>query len=370
MAVIERTRLQQSTFLVLFALAAYAFWRTLEPIWVPVLLGLVIAVGVYPVHQRLLLRFGGKHPGLPAAAVTALVMVLTLAIVTFLVFVVGQRIRAFARQLAANCERKGAAGLLGHDLNALLSRFGVSPDDINRRIAELARDFAAFLGKGATSIVTGLFTAVFIFIFTAITSYYLLREGTGGTSWLVEMVPLPNGQVAEIVRDVRDVTRAMLFSTAVMSAYQGITAWIGYWIFGVDSPLVWAALTGVASILPGIGTALIWVPVSLFVFFNHHVAEALGLALWGAFVIVFIADYILRPKLVGARMRMNALLVFIAIFGGVEAFGVMGVVLGPIAVALFLSLVRIYQREYRPGGPPQAPDITEPIKIEALRNGP
>ena len=118
------------------------------------------------------------------------------------------------------------------------------------------------------------------------------------------------------------------------------------------------------------GTALIWVPVSLFVFFNHHVAEGLGLALWGAFVIVFIADYILRPKLVGTRMRMNDLLVFIAIFGGVEAFGILGVVVGPIAVALFLSLVRIYQREYRPGGPPRAHDVTEPETDEVLQNAP
>src|SRR6266478_8451099 len=65
MPVVERTRLQQGTFLVLFVLAAYAFWRTLEPIWVPVLLGLLIAVGVHPIHERLLRRLGGKHPGLP-----------------------------------------------------------------------------------------------------------------------------------------------------------------------------------------------------------------------------------------------------------------------------------------------------------------
>ena len=122
--------------------------------------------------------------------------------------------------------------------------------------------------------------------------------------------------------------------------------------------LVWAALTGVASILPAVGTALIWVPVSLFVLFNHHIAEGLGLILWGALVIVFVADYILRPKLVGTRMRMNDLLVFIAIFGGVEAFGILGVVVGPIAVALFLSLVRIYQRDYRPEGPVHTPDVT------------
>src|SRR2546423_12223938 len=108
MAVIERTRLQRSTFLVLFALAAYAFWRTLEPIWVPVLLGLVIAVGVYPIHERLLRRFGGAHPGLPAAFLTALVMVFALALMAFLVFVVGRRVVELAQEFATRYEHKGA----------------------------------------------------------------------------------------------------------------------------------------------------------------------------------------------------------------------------------------------------------------------
>src|SRR6058998_2756862 len=102
MAVIERTRLQQSTFLVLFALAAYAFWRTLEPIWVPVLLGLVIAVGVHPIHERLVRRLGGKYPGLPAAALTTLVMVLALGLIAFLVFVVGNRVVVLAQEFAAS----------------------------------------------------------------------------------------------------------------------------------------------------------------------------------------------------------------------------------------------------------------------------
>ena len=154
-------------------------------------------------------------------------MVLALGLITFLVFVVGNRVVTLAQEFAASYEKKGAAGLLGWDVGHLLSRFGVAPEDINARVAEAARDFATFLGKGATSLVAGLLSAIFIFIFTAITSYYLLREGTGGTSWLVEMVPLPNGQVAEIVADVRDVMRAMLMSTGVISAYQAVTAGIG-----------------------------------------------------------------------------------------------------------------------------------------------
>jgi predicted PurR-regulated permease PerM len=357
---VERTRLQRWTFLVLFVFAFYAFWRTLEPIWTPVFLGLVIAVGVYPLHEKLLRRWGGKHPGLPAALVTAAVMVLALTVIAFLIFVVGHRIVTLAQQVSDRYQHKGAAGLLGNDVSRLLGRFGVSADDIHQRIAEMARDVAAFMGKGATSIVTGLFSAIFIFIFTALTSYYLLREGKEGTWWLVEMVPLPNGQVSEIVRDVRDVTRAMLVSTGLLSMYQAVTAGIGYWIFGVDSPMVWAALTGVASILPAVGTALVWVPVGIVVAATGHVGKGIGVLAWGALMVVFVADYVLRPKLVGTRIKMNDLLVFIAIFGGIEAFGILGLILGPISTAILLSLLRIYQRDYRPEGPVRAPDPTAP----------
>src|SRR3981189_1347018 len=107
---VERTRLQRWTFLVLFVLALYAFWRTLEPLWVPVLLGLVIAVGVFPIHEKLLRRWGGKHPGLPAALLTAAVMLLALALTAFLVFVVGRRLIEMAQDVANRYQNKGASG--------------------------------------------------------------------------------------------------------------------------------------------------------------------------------------------------------------------------------------------------------------------
>ena len=362
MPVVERTRLQRSTFLVLFALAAYAFWRTLEPIWVPVLLGLVIAVGVYPLYEKMLRKWGGRHPGIPAALLTAGVMIFALAVIAFLVLVVGHRVLELAQDLAGRYQNKGAAGLLGRDLSNLLSRAGLEPRNLEQRLGNALREIATWAGGAATSIVAGLFSAIFIFIFTALTSYYLLREGADGTEWLVEIVPLPNGQVSQIVRDVRDVTRAMLCSTGLMTLYQGVTSGIGYWIFGVDSPIVWAALTGVASILPALGTALVWAPIAIILLATGHVAQGVGVLAWSGLIVVFVADYILRPKLVGNRVRMNDLLVFVAIFGGIEAFGVLGLVLGPIAVAVLLSLLRIYQKDYRPEGPVHAPDPTAPEK--------
>jgi predicted PurR-regulated permease PerM len=368
---IDKRKLENGTFIVLFAFGAYFFWLTLEPIWIPVFLGLTIAVAVYPLQERLLQRRRlARHPGIAAALLTALVMTILVGGLAFLLFVVGSRVLDLLSVAVERYQQKGTTGLLGDDIIAFLGRFGMDTANVDRRLGELLRDLAAALGRGATTVIAATFGLIFVFIFTALTSYYLLVEGRDATAWLVEVVPLPDGEVWELVRNVRDVTRAMLFGTVVTAVYQGAVAFAGYWIFDVDSPLVWAALTGVASILPAIGTALVWVPVALFVLLNHHIAQGLGLLLWGALVIVFVADYILRPKLVGPRMRMNDLLVFIAIFGGVEAFGILGVVVGPIAVAFFLALLRIYQRDYRPGGPPRAPDITQPQKEELLQNAP
>jgi predicted PurR-regulated permease PerM len=358
----ERTRLQRYTFLVLFALALYAFWRTLEPIWVPLLMGMVIAVGMYPLQERLLRRLGGRSPGLVAAALTFLVMVVVLGLITFLVFIVGHRMVELAQSIAARYQNRGPAGLLGRDVTRFLTRLGLEPEDIQQRVVDTVHSAAEMVGRSATGFVAGIFSAIFIFLFTGITSYYLLREGREGTHWLVEMVPLPNGQVEEIAKDVRDVTRAMLMTTGVMTIYQAVTAGIGYWLMGVDSPIVWAAITGVASILPALGTALVWIPIGLVEMAEGHFYRGLGVLLWSSVVVVFIADYVLRPKLVGTRIKMNDLLVFVAIFGGIEAFGILGIVLGPIAVAVLLSLLRIYQREYRPEGPPKTPDPTVPDK--------
>jgi predicted PurR-regulated permease PerM len=357
MAAFPRNRLERSTFLVLFALAAYGVWRTLEPVWVPVLLGMVLAVGVYPLQERILRRTGGTHAGWLAALLTAAVMALLLSVIAFLLLVVGGRAVNLAHDIAARYQAQGEKGLLGEELSAFLARVGVQPATLGARLAGAARDLAAWAGGAATRILAGFFSALFTVLFTAVTSFYLLREGADSTTWLVEMLPLSDGQVRQIVRDVRDVTRAILLSTGLMTLYQSVASGVGYWIFGVDSPLVWASLTGVASILPAVGTALVWVPICIVLAFTGHAGKAAGLLCWSAVLVVFVADYILRPKVVGTRIKMSDLLVFIAIFGGIEAFGVMGLVLGPIAVAVLLSLLRIYQRDYRPEGPAHTPDV-------------
>ena len=149
MARIDRTKLENGTFLVLFALAAYLFWRTLEPIWIPVFLGLTIAVTVYPLQDRLLQRRHlARHPGLAAALLTALVMTVIVGLLTFLLFVVGSRVLDLLRDAADRYQHGGTTSLLGDDVVAFLRRFGARPIQMKDLLANksIAVEMADFLG--------------------------------------------------------------------------------------------------------------------------------------------------------------------------------------------------------------------------------
>src|SRR2546423_2276139 len=135
MPLADRSNLQKWTLLVLFAGAVYGFWRTLEPLWVPLLLGLVIAVGVHPLHERIVRRIRGRHAAIPAALLTALAMALALAVLSFLIFIVGHRVVDFAREMSERYQSKGAVGLVGGDVSRLLERVGISQADLQQRLA-------------------------------------------------------------------------------------------------------------------------------------------------------------------------------------------------------------------------------------------
>jgi predicted PurR-regulated permease PerM len=131
----------------------------------------------------------------------------------------------------------------------------------------------------------------------------------------------------------------------------------GYWIAGVPDPIVWGTATGFASIVPAIGTAIIWAPVCIWLFATHHIGKGIFLVLFSNFLVIGIADYVLRPRLLGNKVKMNDLLIFISLFGGIEAFGILGTILGPIIAALLMSMIHIYLRDYRPRRGPAAAEL-------------
>jgi predicted PurR-regulated permease PerM len=126
---------------------------------------------------------------------------------------------------------------------------------------------------------------------------------------------------------------------------QGLLAAVGYAIAGVPEPAFFGAATAVASLIPAVGTLLVWVPTGIFLVATGHAAKGVLELVWGGLVVVGVSDYVIRPALVGRHSAMPALFTFAALFGGVEAFGLIGLILGPLMMALSFSLLRLFAHD-------------------------
>jgi predicted PurR-regulated permease PerM len=340
------TRFEKVAFGVVFAVAAFFFLWTLSPVWVPVFLGILLALVARPLKSRIERRFH-RHPRLLSAAITIVCISAVLGLVAFVFYVVVQELSHLVKDVIAHADD------MSHWLHSprvlrWLGRFGGSPEQIQSSIRSLSTSLLTHTSTVLGSVLSLTSHALLLIFFTSLTAYYLLLEGGRLTQFAVRLSPLPMEETVALLSEFHDVSIGTLLGIGVICLVQGVAAGIGFAIFGVASAVVWGALTGVASLVPTIGTALVCFPIAGIEFMHGRTLSALGLLLWWGFAVVALPDYYLRPRLLRGHMRLHSLLVFIALFGGLEAFGVMGLLLGPLFVAFFVALLRIYERDYRP----------------------
>jgi predicted PurR-regulated permease PerM len=341
------SRAQQRTFGVLFAGGAFLFLWTVSPLWVPVFLGILLAVVAMPLERKLVRRLGG-HPRLLAGAISFVTIAVGVALIAFVGFVVVRELIEFFSGPDQTYAREAIKWLRSHRMRAVLEHFGSDPDKVVAAARDRGRELVGGLTAALGSLVTVTSHAVVTLTFTFITSYYLLLEGGALVRLIVRLLPLRPDETRALIHDFRESTVGILLSIGVVSLFQGVAAGLGFYLFGVPKPLVWGALTGAVSLIPAVGTALVCVPVGALQIATGHVASGVGLLLYWALVVVSFADYVLRPWVMHGRVRVPDLLVLIGIFGGLEAFGAVGLAAGPLIVALFVTLIRIYERDYRP----------------------
>jgi predicted PurR-regulated permease PerM len=342
----EPTRFERRTFGVLLAVAGIFFLWTVSPIWVPVFLGVLLAVVASPLQRRLERRHH-KHPRVLAGAISMVTVALGLGLVVFMGYFVVRELLHYLTVQAPAHQKAAEQWLHAPRVSRLLHRFGQSPDSVLKQIGGYGHAVVAHL----TDIVGGLLAATshfaLIVIFTTITSYYLLLEGPALARFLVRMVPLPREETRALMREFHEVAIGTLLGIGVIALVQGTLAGLGFWIFGLGKPLVWGALCAVASLVPAIGTGIVCVPAGIIFALTGHVVGGVGLLVYWAVIITSIPDYWLRPRLMKGHMRLHELLVLISVFGGIEAFGAIGILVGPMFVAMFVALLRIYERNYR-----------------------
>jgi predicted PurR-regulated permease PerM len=362
------TRFEKRTFGVMLAIAGVFFLWTVSPIWVPIFLGVMLAVVATPLQRRLE-RHYRRHPRLLAAGISFVTVALGLGLVVFMGYFVVRELLHYLTDIAPRHADAAQQWMHSPRVNRLLHRVGQSPEGVMKQAQSYGHAAIAHL----TDVVGGLLAAtshlVLIVIFTTITSYYLLLEGPALARFAVRMLPLPQPETRALMHEFHEVAVGTLLGIGVIAVVQGTLSGIGFWIFGVSKPIVWGALAGVASLLPAIGTGLVCVPVAVVIMLMGHIGVGAGLIGYWALIVVMIPDYWLRPRLMKGHMRLHELLVLISVFGGIEAFGAIGLLVGPMFVAMFVAMLRIYERNYRlpstegrlnPKGPQEDGGETEP----------
>jgi predicted PurR-regulated permease PerM len=173
--------------------------------------------------------------------------------------------------------------------------------------------------------------------------YFFLRDGPSIVRVLRDLLPFHEGQRDQVVRQVEDLVFASVIAGVAVAAVQGLLGGIGFWIVGVRAPVVWGTVMAFTSLVPVVGASLVWAPVAIWLLVTGDVTSGLVLIGIGG-GLVGLADNILRPLLLAGRSSMNGLVTFVALLGGMSAFGLIGLIFGPVVVAVGMALLNAYFR--------------------------
>ena len=339
---IESRNVRWWVLLLVTAILLYLCWRMVQPFLNVILWATVLVILFYPVHRRLLRRI--KNPSLAALVSCVLVILIILVPVALITLAVVNELygAALTVQSAVDALLDPNARFTGPILNFLGQYIDINHLRSQEFLVERLRGVGSQLAGRTLGFIGGLVGAIVQTFFTIFTMYYLFRDGDNVSRTVRDSLPLEREQADSIMTRTREVIDASVYGVITIAAIQGTLGGLAFWALGLRSAIIWAVVMTFLSMVPMLGAFIVWVPAAIYLALSGHWVKALLLAAWGTLVIGMI-DNFLRPKLVGGRTRLHELLIFFSVLGGLNVFGVLGVVLGPVVLALTLSLIDVYR---------------------------
>lgn len=304
---------------------------TLMPFATGLIGGLVLYVVFAPVHGWMT-----RHR-LPRSAAAIIVVLLALILIVAPVVTFAGVVASQAQDIAS--------GVIRGPLLSRLSTFQIGGYELGPKLAGMGEQIVTWIGTSAfgligTATVMGLNLSIALFI-----TYYLML--TGPEVWSAVRLYIPFSPAsADLLRDrFRDVTTSTVIGTGLTALVQAVIVGLGFWVTGLSNALFWGAVTAVFAVLPVVGSGLIWGPGAVSLFLSGRYGAGFALALIGV-VVVGNVDLLIRPAVFRRYAQIHPLVTLIGAIGGVGYFGLLGILIGPLAISYFFELIRIYRAEY------------------------
>ena len=339
-------------FLACFLISIFLLGWLLWPFLSIIILAAVVS-GIFSPLYRRITRSGTVRPGIGSFLTCCVIFCILFIPIVFFVSILSKE--AYDLYLLA----KGA--MISPQISALMEgskvleftnnvlanfNFQITVEELNTYISEIARFVGLFLYDQARSIASNMLAFFINFFMMLLVIYYLLVDGGRLVSFIIDLSPLPNNQDQILLKKFKDMAGAILIGNGAGGLIQGVAGGIVFSLFGLPSPFLWGVIMGLLAFLPIIGIGLVFIPAAIYLFLKGRVAASI-------FFIVFYVvlsggvEYFFKPKLVGQRVKMHTLLVFLAIIGGLKLFGILGIIYGPLVITAFLTLTDIYRSSYQ-----------------------
>jgi predicted PurR-regulated permease PerM len=335
----EHRAVKWAVFLGVAGLFLYLAVLVLRPFLHVLAWATVLAIICYPVHQRLVTKTGRVTF---SASLTSTMAVLAVIVPLVLVggVAVGQLLAIVQSLLDTPQGQHRLTDWLGVAVAWLVRRLGMDADAVaswqREHVGELARD----AGQYTIWLAAGVTEAIASFVFVVFALFLLLREGPRIVTVILDLLPFERTRTEAVLFRIRDVVYGSMHGVVVIALVQGALCGAMFWLVGLPSAALWGATTVVTSVVPLLGAAAVWLPAALYLAVTHELVRAVVLAIWGAGVVSSI-DNFLRPRLVGDRVGLPESAMFFALLGGVRAFGLVGIVLGPVIFATIAAIVSV-----------------------------
>lgn len=333
----------------LIGILSIAMLYLFRPFFYPIFWAAVIAIMFYPLYKWL-----NKHIKAPSVNATLMIPIV-LAVLFIPLFLLSLLVINESVKLVTSISESGVLTShadVSNSVTAFVEKTALAPymERISERLPEYISTASQYLGSAVVSAVGAVtqnslrfFMMFFIMLYTL---FYFFRDGDKLLKRLMHISPLGDKYEAMLFEKFTSTTRATLKGTFIVGGIQGLLGGILFWVTGIQGVLVWGVLMTALSIIPAVGSFIIWAPAGIFLLLSGAVWQGLTILIFGVVVIGNI-DNFLRPALVGKDIEMHPLVVLFSTLGGIFIFGISGFIIGPIIAALYMAMVSIYGHYYQ-----------------------
>ena len=334
-----------SYFLLSIFLVGWLFW----PFGSTIVMAAVVTGIFYPLYQWLSRKLA---PVLSSLVTCLLIFHLVLVPIVFFIGILTQEaydlyLMGRDAQINAQVQKVLESSRFIETVNQVIGLFGfqLSGEEIKNTFSELGKAVGLFLYRQTQATAQNILSFFVHILIMLLICYYLFIDGKRLLAFLVALSPLPQDEEEQLVKKFQDMAGAILVVNGLGGVVQGVMGGTVFALFGLQSPLLWGVIMGLLAFLPIVGIGLVLLPAAVILIINGRIAAGFFFVFFYAVVTVSV-EYLIKPRIVGQRVQMHTLLVFLSIIGGLKLFGILGIIYGPLVMTAFLTLTDIYHRSY------------------------